>query len=330
MKSLNLKIENKIAILEFDQPDSKVNMLNTQTMTELAGIIDRLKGVSKAEVRALIITSKKPGIFIAGADIKEIEHIVTTDGARDKARKGKEILNGLQNLDMVTIAAINGVALGGGLELALACGYRVASFSEKVKIGLPEVNLGIIPGFGGTQRLPRLIGLAAALDMILSGRIISCKAALKYGVVDRLFPETRLIDDSIEFAKEILDGKVEIKRAWKKRLSQALLEDTPLGRGVLFSQAKKNVLKKTKGFYPAPLKALEVIRRTYGRDSKRGSLLESEIFSELAVTDISKNLIKVFYLNEEFKKLPWVDAGVKPAEVRKCGVVGAGIMGGSA
>jgi 3-hydroxyacyl-CoA dehydrogenase/enoyl-CoA hydratase/3-hydroxybutyryl-CoA epimerase len=328
MSALNLKIEGKIAILEFDQPDSKVNVLNTSTMRELSDIITRLKGMSGSEVKALIITSRKKGIFIAGADIKEIEHITSTDKAKEKAEKGKEILNELEALDLVTIAAINGACLGGGFELSLACKYRVASFSDKVKIGLPEVNLGIIPGFGGTQRLPKLVGLTGALGMIVPGRIISGKDALKYGVADRLFPEVRLVDASIEFAKGILDGSVKVKRKKKKKMVLSFLEDTPIGRSIVFSQAKKGVLKKTKGFYPAPIKAIEVVKRTYGGNIRKGSLIESEVFSELAITEISKNLIKVFYLNEEYKKLPWVDADIKPAAVKKCGVVGAGVMGG--
>ncbi|MFQ5952746.1 MAG: 3-hydroxyacyl-CoA dehydrogenase NAD-binding domain-containing protein, partial [Candidatus Omnitrophota bacterium] len=327
MGTFNLKIGDRIAILEIDQPDSKVNVLNTDSMKELAGIVGELARKSKPGIEVLVVTSKKDGIFIAGADIKEIEYISSAEEAREKAENGKKILNDLQNLDLITVAVINGACLGGGLELALACKYRVASFSDKVKIGLPEVKLGVIPGFGGTQRLPRLIGLGPALAMILPGRIISGKDALKYGLVDRLFPETRLLEESIDFVNGLLEGKARIKRK-KKKLSQVFLENTPLGKAILFSQAKKNVLKKTKGFYPAPLKALEVIKHTCGRDTKKNSSLESEAFSELAITDVSKNLIKVFYLMEEFKKIPWVDKAIKPDLVNKCGIVGAGVMGG--
>ncbi|OGW84391.1 MAG: hypothetical protein A2987_02190 [Omnitrophica bacterium RIFCSPLOWO2_01_FULL_45_10] len=328
MSSLNLKIDKEIAQLEFDQPDSKVNVLNTQTMRELVNIISELKVKSQSrQVKALIITSKKD-VFIAGADIKEIEGITSKNEAIEKAQIGKEILNSLHDLDIITLAAINGACLGGGLELALACKYRVATFSAQVKLGLPEVNLGIIPGFGGTQRLPRLIGLMRGLNMILAGQIISGKDALKIGLVDRLFPESRLMEESVLFVRDILDGRIKPKRIEKKRLFQAFLEDTPFGRAILFNQAKSNVLKRTKGFYPAPLKAIEVIRRTYGRNIATGFRIESEIFGELAVTEVSKNLIKVFYLNEEFKKLPWVAGQTTPRKVNKCGVVGAGIMGG--
>jgi 3-hydroxyacyl-CoA dehydrogenase/enoyl-CoA hydratase/3-hydroxybutyryl-CoA epimerase len=328
MSALNLRIENKIAILEFDQPDSKVNILNTQTMQELTDIINELKAKPEHEVQALLISSKKDGIFIAGADIKEIEKINTIEEAKEKAESGKKIFQRLQSLDLITVAVINGVCVGAGLELALFCKYRVASFSEKVKIGLPEVNLGVIPGFGGTQTLPRLIGLTQGLKMILGGQTLSARDALKYGLVDKLFPETILVEESIDFVKRILENKERIERKRKRKILQIFLEDNFLGRAVLFSQAKKNVLKRTRGFYPAPIKAVEVIKKTYRRNIQRGFQLESQAFAELAITEVSKNLIKVFYLNEEYKKFAWVDTHIKPNPIDKCGIVGAGIMGG--
>lgn len=328
MRALNLKIENRIATLEFDQPDSKVNLLNSATMQEFAQIINQLAQESQPQVQALIISSKKDGSFIAGADIKEIEQIHLAAEAKEKSEKGKQILNSLQNLEIITLAVINGACLGGGLELALACKYRVASFSKQIKIGLPEVKLGLVPGWGGTQRLPRLIGLAPALKMILSGQTLSDREALKCGLVDRLFSEARLKEESHNFVNRILDGTEQIKRKPYQGLSKVLLENTPLGRAILFQQVKKNILNKTKGFYPAPLKALELIKRTYGKSNRNGFILESEIFSQLAATEVSKNLIKVFYLNEKFKKFPWVADQIKPAKVNKCAIVGAGVMGG--
>ena len=326
--ALNLKIENDIAILEFDTPDSRVNVLNRQTMQELDSIVDQLAARAGSEIKGLIVSSKKEGIFIAGADIKEIEKISSAKEAVEKAQIGKYILNKLGRLNLITVAAINGACLGGGLELALHCKYRTASFSEAVRIGLPEVKLGLIPGFGGTQKLPKIVGLLRATNMILSGEMVSGPDALRYGLVDRLFPSMRLVEDSRDFIRELLNGRVAVKRRKKQGLRNSFLENTPLGRAVFFDQAGKNVIKKTKGFYPAPLKAIEVIKRTYGQNEERGSLLESETFSKLAVTEISKNLIKVFYLNEEFKNFPWVDAAIKPARVDKCGIVGAGVMGG--
>ncbi len=326
MDPLNLRIEKDIAIIEFDQPDSKVNVLNTETMRGLDAMIDQLS--AKSEVKALLFVSKKDGVFIAGADIKEIENIKTAEEAVDKAEKGKEVLNKIERSGLVTVAVINGVCLGGGLELALACKYRVAGLGTKVRLGLPEVKLGIIPGFGGTQRLPRLVGLTRSLGMILSGDMVFGKDAMRYGLVDRLFPDIRLLEDAMIFTRGILQKTTRVKRKEKKKLSLAFLEDTPPGRNMVFSQARKNVLGKTKGFYPSPLKAIDVISRTYGRDMKSGSRIESEAFGELAVTEISKNLIKVFYLSEEYKKLPWVSPGIKPDAVNKCGILGAGVMGG--
>ncbi|MBI5143514.1 MAG: enoyl-CoA hydratase/isomerase family protein [Candidatus Omnitrophica bacterium] len=326
MSALNLKIEKEIAVIEFDQPDSKVNVLNHETMKELDSLLDII--ANKSEIKALLFTSKKDGIFIAGADIKEIEDINSADAAKNKAEKGKAVLTKIQDSSLITVAVINGACLGGGLELALTCKYRIAGFSDKVRLGLPEVKLGLIPGFGGTQRLPKLIGLGRSLNMILAGELVPGKDGLRYGLLDRLFPDNMLIEDSMEFVRGLLDRSITVRRKQKKTLLNIFLEDTPLGRAILFSQARKNVLNKTKGFYPAPLKAIEVIKRTYGKNSRKGSLIESVAFSELAITEVSKNLIKVFYLNEEFKKLPWVDPGIKSGPVKKCGVLGAGVMGG--
>lgn len=326
MDALKLRIENDVAVIEFDQPNSKVNVLNEDSMRRLDRMLDEI--LVKPGIIALIIVSKKDGIFIAGADIKEIEHITSSADARDKSQKGKAVFEKIHNSKLITVAVINGICLGGGLELALSCKYRTASFSDKVRLGLPEVKLGIIPGFGGTQTLPRIVGLTRSLGMILSGEMVSGHDALKYGLVDKLFPSVKLVEDSIEFARGVAQGTIRAGRKQKKKLALRLLENTPFGRAIVFGQARKNVLKKTKGFYPAPLKAIDVIARTYGRDFEEGSLVESEAFGELAITEISKNLIKVFYLNEEFKKLPWVSADVKPDKVSKCGIVGAGVMGG--
>ena len=325
MNNFNLKREGAIAILAFDQRDSKANVLNKETLGEFKSAIDEVRADSSLE--ALLIVSKKDNIFIAGADIKEIESITSPDKALEMVEKGQRILDELESLDKVTGAVINGACVGGGLELSLACKYRVASFGDKVKIGLPEVNLGIIPGFGGTQRLPRLVGLTRGLSLILPGKMVSDKDALKYGIVDRLFPKTRLIEDTIGFVNDILAGKARTKRK-KKGLVESLIENTFSGRALVARQARKGVLKKTKGFYPAPLVAIDVITKTYGRGLKRGLKIEANACAELITTEISKNLIKVFYLNEEYKKLDWVGKGIKPATIDKCAIVGAGVMGG--
>ncbi len=324
MGALNLKIENEIAVLAFDLPGSRVNTLDAAVMGELSAAIDE---VAAKKPKALVITSLKDGVFIAGADIKGFERIKNEAEAETLAREGQEIYNKLAALEMPTVAGINGACLGGGFELALACKYRLAGTGSKVKIGLPEVSLGILPGWGGTQRLPRLAGLSRALELILTARIISGKDALKYGIVDRLYPETLLAAGAVDFALEVLAGRLPAKKK-KRSLLQAFLEDTPPGRALMFSQAAKKVLEKTKGFYPAPLKALEVIKATCGGEIAAGLELERKGLAALAVTEVSRNLVKVFFLNEKFKKFPWVDGSVKPLPVDKCAVAGAGIMGG--
>ncbi len=322
-QSLRLKIENEFAIIEFDQQDAKVNVLSTQSMTELAEIISQLR--LRRDLKGLCILSNKPDIFIAGADIKEIEKIASVSEAQAKARAGQVVLNALEGLPIPTIALINGACLGGGLELALACDYRLASFSDKVKLGLPEVKLGIIPGFGGTKRLPRLVGLRKGLELILSGDSVSGAEALKIGLVDGLVSQNRLIYEGIEFLKKNAKKKKEYKPRLKGRIN-ILLDKTPLGRSVLKHQTKKFVLKTTKGHYPAPLKALEVVCKNYTSSLEGALVVEAAAFGELAIGGISKNLISVFYLIEKYKKAKWVEA--PPRQIRKCGILGAGAMGG--
>lgn len=321
--NLKLRIENEFAIIEFDQTDSKVNVLSAASMTELQKIISQIS--ARQNLKGVCILSNKQDIFIAGADIKEIENINTVSEAMAKAQAGQKILNILEGLPVPTIALINGACLGGGLELALACDYRIAAFSDKVKIGLPEVKLGIIPGFGGTKRLPRLVGLRKGLELILSGDAISANEALKIGLVDGLTSQNRLLIEGIEFLKKN-NCKRKVYKPKLKGWLNIFLDKTYLGRAILKNQTKKYVLKTTKGLYPAPLKALEVITKNYSSSLDKALLREARVFGVLAVGVISKNLISVFYLVEKYKKQKWVEA--QPRRIHKCGILGAGVMGG--
>ena len=320
--SLNLKIDKEFAIIEFDQPESKVNVLSSAVMKELEGIIAQLS--PRQDLKGLLIASKKPDIFIAGADIKEIENITSSPEAELKAQEGQKIFNALEKLSIPSIALINGACLGGGLELALACDYRLACFGDKVKIGLPEVKLGIIPGFGGTKRLPRLVGLRKGLQLILAGETVSPAEALKIGLVDGLTSQNRLFEQGLEFLRN--HSK---RRSYKPRLKGWLnkfLDRNPLGRSILKGQTRKFVLKTTKGQYPAPLKALEVVVENYSSSLERSLEREAQVFGELVVGEISKNLISLFYLTEKYKKTKWSQA--QPGKIGKCAVLGAGAMGG--
>jgi len=163
--SPTLTIEDNVGIITFDQEGSKVNLLTSEVVHHLDTLLDEV--ANNSDLKALIIRSNKKNIFIAGADIQEIEDIEEPSEGQEKSQAGQEMLNKLEDLDIPTIAVIDGVALGGGCEFILACDYRLATFNEKVRIGLPEVNLGFVPGFGGTYRLPRLVGLPWAMKMIL-------------------------------------------------------------------------------------------------------------------------------------------------------------------
>jgi len=321
-----LKVENDVGVIEFDLPDSKVNLLTAEVIQRFDSILDEVQ--KNTRLKAVVLKSAKRDVFIAGADIKEIEGIVEIKDGEEKSRAGQKILNKLEDLSIPTVAVIDGVALGGGCELILACSYRVATFNEKVKIGLPEVNLGFVPGFGGTYRLPRVVGLTQAIKLITGARPISSEQALRIGLVDRLFPGAGLEVQVNKFIEKVLDDNKK-PRPKKQKGMAAFLDQTFIGQSILFSQSRKTILKLSKGFYPAPLKALEVLKRT--RHLKREQCLEIEAqeFSKLAVTDISKNLVKLFYLSEKYKKLtPSETEGINPEKIEKCGVIGAGIMGG--
>ncbi|MCB0351314.1 MAG: enoyl-CoA hydratase/isomerase family protein, partial [Bdellovibrionales bacterium] len=322
------KVEENIGLIEFDLVGEKVNKLSSPVMKRLQEVIGE---VQASGVKVCVLISRKKNIFIAGADVDEIKNITTKDGFRDAINQAHVILNALEDMPVVTVAAINGACLGGGCELVLACDYRLASDDSSTRIGLPEIKLGIIPGFGGCVRLPRVVGLQAALDIILAGKSVDSRKALKIGLIEESVPQAILEERAMTFARELI--KKGAKKRRKKYSSKGLMNsvlDSALGRMMVFSQAKKMVLKQTKGFYPAPLQALSVIKKTYGMSSReKAQALETEGFVEVGVTDVSKNLINLFYMMESIKKQTGVsDPSVKPIDVKHIAVLGAGVMGG--
>ncbi len=330
-KNLFLEIDQKgVANIILDLPGEKVNKLSTPVMAELEQALNVVDG-NKA-IRLLIITSAKKDNFIAGADINEIRDLRSIEDSQQKVSRGQEIMNKIAALKIPTIAVINGSCLGGGLELALACKYRVAVVNPKTQLGLPEVNLGIIPGFGGTQRLPKLVGAQESLKIILSGKSVDSRKALKIGLVDSLIREEFLSEKLSEFANEILKDAesnkfiLAQKSAQKKRL---FFETILFGKYLIYFFAQKDLWEKTKGAYPAPFVALEVIKRTYGFTyGARGFKTELDAFCELCVGDISKNLIEIFFTNEALKKDSGIESSESANEVENAAVLGAGIMGG--
>lgn len=323
------KSEGEYAVLELDLKGEKVNKLTSEVMKRIDQLLDE---VNQSQFKALVVMSKKPKIFIAGADIEEIKNITTAEDFKVATQGGQEVINKFEDLKIPVISAIHGACMGGGTELSLACDYRVASDSSATKIGLPETQLGIIPGFGGCVRLPRVVGLIEGLKIILAGGSVRADKAKKIGLVDALIPEALFEVKVEEFVKDIISkGAKKRKKTFSPGFAGKLME-SPLLKWKILSESKKTVMKQSKGHYPAPLKALEVVKATYGMSNRSKALrIERDGFAEVAVTDISKNLIQLFFWMENIKKkngLPQDAPAVKPREIKNMAVLGAGTMGG--
>ncbi len=319
--------QNGIVTLTFDLPGEKVNKLSTPVMQELK---NHLEGLKNSSAKFLIFKSNKPKIFIAGADIEEIKNLKTAEAVDLAVSAGQTIFNMIEDLPMPSMAIVNGACAGGGCELILACDYRIATEDSSTRIGLPETQLGILPGFGGCVRLPRVVGLTAALDVILAGKLLNAKKAQKIGLVDYVV-HANLVETFAqnEITKILASGKAKRRKTFKARgFVEGLLDG--LLKSVVFSKAGSATLKATKGHYPAPMAALTVIKKTYKSSDREGSLkIEREEFIKCALTDISKNLIHVFYLTEMVKKSSGVaNKEIKAKPVQHLGVLGAGTMGG--
>ncbi len=308
--------DGDMALLWIDLPGQKVNTLSSSVMTELDHLLDEIAGMR--EVRRLLIVSGKPGIFIAGADVTEFTKVESRQQAEEFIRFGQNVFRKLSRLPQITIAVINGVCLGGGTELSLNCDYRVMSDDPKASIGLPEVKLGILPAWSGTTMMPRLIGLPAALDLILNGKTLDGRRAKKVGLVDDVIAAPILIEGAKIFA-----SRQKSKRAPGGR-THFYLEGNPLGRGFAIKKARGAVLKQTGGHYPAPLKILEVMETGLAKGVEAGLAAEARAAAELITGAVAPNLVRLFFLMEDAKKLP----GPKPKEVHSAGVLGAGLMGG--
>lgn len=306
----------------FDNPRGRAVVLTAAVLEELERIIAEIeRDVATGGVRAVVVRSAKDGMFIAGVDVDEIAAVTNVTEAREKARRGQMLFQRLSRLRVPTVAAIGGTCLGGGTELALACTWRIASDRPETKIGLPEVRLGIIPGFGGTTRLPRLIGLPAALDLILTGKTVGARKAQRMGLIDERVHPAILVRRTRELAGEAGAGKSPSRSL---PVTQRLMASLP-GRKLVLRQARKSVLKETGGHYPAPLAALRVVDDGLGGSVTEQLQLEAEAVGELVVSDVAKNLIHVFHLMEGAKKAA---PDVETAPVRRAAVVGAGVMGG--
>ena len=321
---MSLKLTGKeggTGVLEWGDPKGPVNILSRKSFSELEEVLSEIEG---KHLKALVLISRHPSVFCAGADIKELKGLSKKDLAPALSRAYR-IFRRLESLPAVKISAVHGACLGGGLEFILTCDLRLASNDPATRLGLPEVHLGLIPGFGGTFRLPRLLGLKTGLDLILSGRICNSQTAFRMGLVDELVPPSILRERAMKLAEEIIKtGASSFKR--NNRTHSALWTENFLFRPFIFHRAKKILLKKTKGFYPAPLKAWSVIKTTYNTSSmETAHAVEKKAFLSLIGEKESRNLIRLFFLkNSARKKL----SGPAFSPKAPVGVLGAGVMGG--
>jgi len=329
-----------IATVLIDRAGEAMNTLSPETGSELALILDRLE--QDGSIRAVVIGSAKPDNWMAGADIRWFASLTDPAEAEAAMEAGQEGFGRLEALHREggkpVVAAIHGACLGGGLEFALACGSRVCSDDEKrTQLGQPEVKLGLLPGAGGTQRLPRLIGIAPALDVILTGRTIRPRKALKLGLVDEVVPKADLMEAARTRALAAIDPPPEETVSLTDRIKAHLnpaamqklaLETNPVGRRVLFAQAEKAMRKETKGNYPAPVAALECVQTGYERGVAAGLEAERKAFGRLVVSPESLALRSIFFATQELKRDPGITGDAEPRSIETVGVLGGGLMGG--
>src|SRR5712692_3200233 len=318
--------DDGLAVLTFDLPGEKVNKFSRPVLAELEELVAKL--TSDRRVRALLIESGKPDVFIAGADVKEFV-TAKPEEVEPGVRQVQALFERVARLGYPTVAAIDGACLGGGTELALACDYRLMSDSKKSQIGLPEVRLGIFPAWGGTTRLPLLVGLASGLDLILTGKTLDARRAQKIGLVDEAVPAPIFREYVRRFARgKIGTPKPHPGRRRTASLAERALESMPVGRRIVLARARKNVLEKTGGHYPAPLEAIEVIREGYGKPIDVGLDAEARHIARIFGGEVQKNLLFLFFATEQIKKETGTsDPNARPRPVTRVGVLGAGVMG---
>lgn len=336
MKAVTLEITDGIAVITLDVPGEAQNTLKAEFADDFDAIFAAVE--NDETIVAAVFRSGKPSSFLAGADVTLIEKVTSAEEATALSRKTQEAFGRIANGRVPVVAAIHGPCLGGGLELALACHGRVCSDSSNTALGLPEVQLGLLPGAGGTQRLPRLVGIAKALDMMLTGRHIRPPKAKKMGLVDEVVPEAILLDVAKQHARRLADlppppkplarvGSALAHIFSKEGLTDLALEDNPLGRKVLFQQARKTLLSKSYGNYPAAERIIDVVETGIERGLHAGLEAEAREFGKLVMSPEAKALMSIFFAMTALKKDTGTDKPATPRPLRKVGVLGAGLMG---
>ncbi len=314
---------DQICVLTFDRPDSSANVFDRATLEELGSHLEFVE--QNKTLRGLVLTSAKDSIFIAGADLNSLAKSDDEGLLRKLVELGQDTFNRLARLSVPTVAAIHGACVGGGYEVCLACDMRIATPDKASKIGLPETQLGIIPAWGGSTRLPRLIGLPAALDIILGGKTVASAKAFKVGMVDMLVPREYLLETAW---KLIVAGKRVPRGSRRPSPKRLWVLNNRLSARVAERRARPAILKRTRGHYPAIPKALDVVIEAVRGSERRSFENEANAIMELSQSTVGANLIGVFFLQERAKKLNVLKGNDVPRrKLERTAVVGAGVMG---
>ena len=325
--SVNVRPDG-VAVLTYDIPGEPVNTLRADFIDIFARAFEQID--KHPDVRAAVFISGKKDSFIAGADVKMLESVATAEAARAIVQRGHDAMAKLAASTKPIVAAVHGAALGGGFEVALACHARVLSNAKSTVLGLPEVQLGLLPGLSGLQRLAALTSLQVALDFGLTGKNMRPEKAKKLGVAEDVVPLEILLEVAckvaLRLAGERVSGKAKTKKA-KPDLQTLALEKNPLGRVILFKKARETVAKKTGGHYPSPGKIIDVLEAFASRGLEASQVLEAQAFGELVKSDVSANLRSIFFATTALKKDSGVDSDAKSREIAKLGMIGAGLMG---
>ncbi|QYM95287.1 fatty acid oxidation complex subunit alpha FadJ [Dickeya ananatis] len=306
-----------IGVITVDVPGEKVNTLKAEFAEQMQAVLSQARQYNG--LQGLVILSGKPASFIAGADIGMLDACADVASAQKLAETGQHTLDAIAHLPFPVVAAIHGTCLGGGLELALACDYRLCTADDSTRLGLPEVQLGLLPGAGGTQRLPRLIGVDRALELILTGRQLRAAQARRIGLVDEVVAPAVLLEAALGFIRR---GKRPVTSpGWRHRLLML-----PYVRRWLFERVRRQTLAKTQGNYPAATRIIEVVRCGLEQGSQAGYQAEARAFGQLVMSPESVALRRLFFTTTALKKD--FGASVDPGPLRRVGVLGGGLMGG--
>jgi 3-hydroxyacyl-CoA dehydrogenase/enoyl-CoA hydratase/3-hydroxybutyryl-CoA epimerase len=318
-ETIEIQVIQEIVWLTFKNSGGKsLITLTEKSLSDLRSFLTELTAQQK-NFKGLVFTSQMEGCFLAGMDIDVIASLNSIAQAQEGCEAGQKIFNMIEDLSIPTMSMVDGVCLGGGLELSLACNYIIASDSPKTRLGLPEVMLGVLPGFGGTYRMPKKIGLIGSLDLLLTGKHLDAKKALKLKLIDGICPRERFPI----YAEKFLFSKKE--KHWSEIVKNMAMDNIVVQKFAL-QKAKEKVFKQTKGFYPAPLRILEHLEKSAGRNRREWLASEALSFAELSQTIQSKSLLNVYHLTDAVKKVDKLSG--KIAKVKRGAVLGAGTMGG--